>query len=109
MAYATINDPSAQFQTALYNGSSSSVTVTNDGNANLQPDWLWIKSRNSTHNHDTFNSTRGMTSKRLFPNLNNAEDSNGIASVTSDGFTTGTSIGNINTNGETYSFYAIAT
>ncbi len=102
MAYTAINDPSAHFQTALYNGSSSSVTVTNDGNANLQPDWLWIKSRNSTHNHDTFNSTRGMTSKRLFPNLNNAEDSNGIASVTSDGFTTGTSIGNINTNGETY-------
>ena len=102
MAYTAINDSSAHFQTALYNGSSSSVTVTNDGNANLQPDWLWIKSRNSTHNHDTFNSTRGMTSKRLFPNLNNAEDSNGIASVTSDGFTTGTSIGNINTNGETY-------
>ena len=43
-----------------------------------------------------------MTSKRLFPNLTNAEDSNGVASVTSDGFTTGTSLGNINTNGENY-------
>ncbi len=102
MAYTTIDDPSAHFQAALYNGSSSSVTVTNDGNSDLQPDWLWIKSRNSTHNHDTFDSSRGMTSKRLFPNLTNAEDSNGVASVTSDGFTTGTSLQNINTNGENY-------
>ncbi len=102
MAYTTIDDPSVYFQTALYNGSSSSVTVTNDGNSDLQPDWLWIKSRSNATNHDTFDSSRGMTSKRLFPNLTNAEDSNGVASVTSDGFTTGTSLGNINTNGENY-------
>jgi len=102
MAYTTVNDPSVNFQIALYTGSSSSVTVTNDGNSNLQPDWLWIKSRSNTTNADSFDSSRGMTSKRLFPNLNNAEDSNGVASVTSDGFTTGTSLGNINTNGETY-------
>jgi hypothetical protein len=102
MAYTTIDDPSAYFQTALYTGSTSSVTVTNDGNSNLQPDWLWIKSRSSTTSHDAFDSSRGITSKRLFPNLTNAEDSNGVASVTSNGFTTGTTLGNINNNGDTY-------
>ena len=98
MAYTTIDDPSKYFQTALYasTGNGANITVTNDGNSDLQPDWLWIKVRDGANNHDTFDSSRGITSKRLFPNLNNAEDSNGIESVSSDGFTTGTSIGNIN-------------
>ena len=42
MAFTTIDDGSAYFQTALYTGSSSSVTVTNDGNSDLQPDWVWV-------------------------------------------------------------------
>ena len=42
MAYTTIDDPSAHQQTAIYTGSSSSVTVTNDGNSDLQPDWVWV-------------------------------------------------------------------
>jgi len=98
MAYTTIDDPSAYFQTALYSstGNGANITVTNDGNSDLQPDWLWIKVRDGANNHDTFDSSRGITSKRLFPNLTNAEDSNGIDSVSSDGFTTGTSLGNIN-------------
>jgi hypothetical protein len=104
MAYTTINDPSAHFQTALYNGSSSSVTVTNDGNSNLKPDWLWIKRRSgSGSDHNVFDTVRGLT-ERLFPNLGSASDTtnpNGITSLT-DGFTTGTSYGNVNGNGETF-------
>tara|TARA_B100001063_G_scaffold215510_1_gene216524 strand:+ start:254 stop:1348 length:1095 start_codon:yes stop_codon:yes gene_type:complete len=98
MAYTTIDDPSAHFQATLYasTGNGADITVTNNGNSDLQPDWLWIKCRNGANNHDTFDSSRGITSKRLFPNLTNVEDSNGIGSVTSNGFTTGTSIGNIN-------------
>ena len=98
MAYTTIDDPSVYFQTALYasTGNGANITVTNDGNSDLQPDWLWIKVRDGTNNHDTFDSSRGITSKRLFPNLTNAENDSGIDSVSSDGFTTGTSIGNIN-------------
>ena len=104
MAYTTINDPSAHFQTALYNGSSSSVTVTNDGNSNLQPDWLWFKRRSGTgSDHNVFDTSRGLT-ERIFPNLSSASDTtnpNGITSLT-DGFTTGTSYGNVNGNGETF-------
>ena len=45
MAYTAIDDPSEFFQTALWTGTSddSTKTVTNAGNSDLQPDWLWIK------------------------------------------------------------------
>ena len=42
MAFTTINDPSAHFQTTTYSGTGSSQSVTNTGNADLQPDWVWI-------------------------------------------------------------------
>ena len=39
MAYTTIDDPSAYFQTALYTGNGTSTNaITNDGNSDLQPD-----------------------------------------------------------------------
>ena len=53
MAYTTIDDPSAHFQTKIYSGQNSQLAVTNDGNSNLKPDWLWIKSRNDTDIHHT--------------------------------------------------------
>ena len=95
MAYTTIDDGSAHFQTALYSSDSSSVTVTNDGNSNLQPDWIWIKVRNGTNNHNTFDTSRGVAN-RLKPNTNDAEDGSSGVSVSSDGFATGTSLGDIN-------------
>ena len=45
MAYTTIDDPSAYFQTALYTGDGNAQTITNDGNSDLQPDWVWISMR----------------------------------------------------------------
>ena len=46
MAYTTIDDPSAYFQTALYTGDgNSSQAQTNKGNSDLQQDWVWIKKR----------------------------------------------------------------
>jgi len=95
MAYTTIDDGSAHFQTALYSSDSSSVTVTNDGNSDLQPDWIWIKVRNGTNNHNTFDTSRGVAN-RLKPNTNDAEDGSSGVSVSSDGFATGTSLGDIN-------------
>ena len=41
MAYTNIDDPSAYFQTALYTGNTQHKQYTNDGNSNLQPDWVW--------------------------------------------------------------------
>ena len=46
MAYTTIDDPSAHFQTALWTGNGNNGhDITNDGNSDLQPDLLWIKNR----------------------------------------------------------------
>jgi hypothetical protein len=108
MAYTTIDDPSAYFQTLLYTGNATgSRALTNDGNSDLQPDWLWIKQRNSAKNHNIWDSTRGVT-KQLRTNLNNAEATNTtddqIVSLNSDGFTLGDdtdSVG-VNENSQTY-------
>ena len=94
MAYTTIDDPSAHFQTTTYTGSGSSGNaITNSGNSNLKPDWLWIKSRSDTEQHTLYESSRGST-KRLMPDANNAEFVNstqGVQSFDTDGFTTGDS------------------
>ena len=92
MAYATIDDPSAHFQTTTYTGSGSSGNaITNSGNSDLKPDWLWIKSRSDTEQHTLYDSSRGST-KRLMSDANNAEYVNstqGIQSFNTDGFTLG--------------------
>ena len=60
MAYTTIDDPSAYFQIALYTGNGTADTaITNDGNSDLQPDWIWFKERSATDNHLTSDSSRG--------------------------------------------------
>ena len=102
--YTTIDDPTAYFQTTLYTGDgSTSHAITNGGNSDLQPDWLWIKSRSSTEQHFAFDSVRGQ-SKYIFPNANNVEGTAGtgiLNSFNSDGFTLGNNDG-VNANSETF-------
>jgi hypothetical protein len=90
MAYTTIDDPSVYFQTALYTGNSGNQSITNDGNSNLQADWIWLKERSSTSSHHFFDSTRGVgdSGKALIPNSTGAEgDDTAFRSFDSDGFT----------------------
>ena len=85
--YTTINDPSVYFQTLLYTGGSSSYT--NDGNSDLQPDWVWIKARNNAYEHKLFDSSRG-TTKLLVSNSTVAEATqSGLTAFNSDGFSLG--------------------
>jgi len=89
MAYTTIDDPSAYFQTALYTGNGGDDrAVTNDGNSNLQPDFLWFKTRSESGDHNLVDSVRG-ANKLYKSNETDAEEtvSNGVQSFTSDGFT----------------------
>ena len=90
MAYTTIDDPSAYFQTKIYTGTGSSQAYTNDGNSDLQPDWLWFKKRNGAKAHVVNDTNRGIT-KSIYPNETSAEgtESNGLSSVNTDGFTVG--------------------
>ena len=101
MAYTTIDDGSAHFQTLTYTGNgSSSRALTNDGNSDLQPDWLWVKNRGNTIAHGIWDSTRG-AGKRLLISTADEEDQTNVASFNSDGFTVNTG-DIINTNTHTY-------
>ena len=59
--YTTIDDPSAHFQIKLYTGNASNPrNLTNDGNSDLKPDWLWLKNRTDDGtNHVVANSSIG--------------------------------------------------
>ena len=101
-AYTTIDDPSAHFQTALYTGNATNgKAITNDGNSDLQPDWVWIKRRDGSADHNCFDSSRG-TGKHLAQNQTQAEQTvNGVTGFSSDGFTLGTN-GDSNLNSGTF-------
>ena len=103
MAYTTIDDPSAYFQTLLYTGDgNASQAQTNTGNSDLQPDWIWIKKRNSARNTTNTDSSRGFN-KRLETQTNSAETTttNDVISAQSDGFTVGDN-GSTGNNSDTY-------
>ena len=90
MAYTTIDDPSAHFQANAYSGSSNPQTITNDGNSDLQPDFLWSKRRDSAAPHYLFDSTRGVNSSLSSDDTDAVDTATGyLASFNSDGFTTG--------------------
>ena len=103
MAYTTIDDGSKYFQTLLYSGNATgSRALTNTGNSDLQPDWVWIKERTSTSAHKLLDSTRGV-SLALGSNTTNADESFAfLSSFDSDGFTIGTSDGSTNASGDDY-------
>jgi hypothetical protein len=103
MAYTTIDDPSAYFQAAIYSGSNSALAVTNDGNSDLKPDWLWIKQRSSTENHMVVDSTRGVT-KYLSTDSTAVEATvtSRVATLDTDGFTLNGASNPVNALGATY-------
>jgi len=108
MAYTTIDDPSAFFQTALYTGNGTAIgsgglTVTNDGNSDLQPDWIWHKNYGAAESHAVADTNRG-THKGLFTNENSQESTGGsqyVNSFNTDGFTVG-NVGWANDSGQNY-------
>jgi|SRR6056300_512202 hypothetical protein len=91
MAYTNIDDPSAHFQTGLYTGTGNEIVFTNDGNSDLQPDFIWIKNRDDFTNHHAHN-TNVATTRTLFVNKSDYEEtqSQSVKSIQSDGFTLGT-------------------
>ena len=103
MAYTDIDDPSAYFQTTLYTGNGQAGhAITNSGNSDLAPNWVWIKQRNGTGTHRITDSVRGVQDE-LIANDTTVEDTNGggLSAFGSDGFTLGDS-GAYNGNNNTY-------
>ena len=100
MAYTTIDNPGLFFNTVLWTGNGvDDRSITGVG---FQPDWVWLKQRNGTNYHTSFDSVRGAT-KRIFPNVNEAEDTNAdsLQAFQTDGFEVGTNAG-VNGNTNTY-------
>ena len=81
MAYTTIDDPSAHFQTQLWtgNGASSDRNITNTGNSDLQPDMIWGACRSHVQHRHATDSSRGWSTgnKEMPLNYNNAEGDTG--------------------------------
>ena len=103
MAYTTIDDPSVYFQTLIYTGNGgASRALTNDGNSDLQPDWLWIKKRNASRSHTLTDSSRGLN-KYLEADDTGSEGTftDKVISAQSDGFTVGDN-SSVNANNDTY-------
>ena len=94
MAYTDIDDPSAYFQTATYTGNGGTLAVANTGNSDLQPDFVWVKSRTQGNSHVFFDVVRTFAGDKEIQSNNTgiegASDSAGygyVSAVGSDGFT----------------------
>ena len=103
--YTTIDDPSAYFKVQLYTGNGSTQAITfDDTDTDMQPDFVWLKNRNSSgHDHFLFNSTNGVE-KFLSSNDSDAlssADSSYLTAFNTDGFTLGSSDG-MNENSITF-------
>ena len=89
MAYTTIDDPGLYFKTVKYtsNNGSSPRTISGVG---FQPDWVWVKNRDSSDfNHVASDSVRGLNNilqpdSKIAQLTNHAAGS--ITSANSDGF-----------------------
>jgi hypothetical protein len=100
MAFTTIDDPSEYFQVEIYSDGDATTNDTTsqtfDGNSDLQPDWMWFKSRNVVGNHghmDTSRGKEGGTSFRtlFLSNTDERTSSSGydLTAMNSDGFSYG--------------------
>ena len=99
MAYTTINDPALYFQTKTYSGSNSDLSVTFDGENDMQPDLVWLKKTGGTGDHLIYDAVRGVN-KRLQPNATDSEvDRSGnndeLKAFNCDGWTLGTFNSNV--------------
>ena len=90
MAYTTIDDGSAHHQSVLFTGNGSTQSITNGGNSDLQPDWIWGSLRDEDGGARwVFDSSRGATN-RLKTNATTVEQvRSGVTAFNSDGFTVG--------------------
>lgn len=102
-----IADPTAYFQTTLYTGNGTAIgsggnAVSQIENSTFQPDFVWIKRRDSAVEHALTDAVRGVT-KELSSNDTGAEETvaEGLTSFGSAGFTVG-SDGSYNTNTGAY-------
>ena len=94
----TILLPDKHFNTLLYTGNGSNGHAITG--LEFQPDWLWLKKRNSTGHHGIYDAIRSVN-KRLLADETGAEADVELASFDSGGFTFGSNT-YYNNNTDTY-------
>ena len=101
----TIADGSLYFDTKLYTGNGGTQALTMPNSA-MSPDFVWLKERSTTGDHELFDSVRGVH-KYLESNSTNAESTSTttLTSFNSNGFTLGSS-SLVNDNNVTYAGWA---
>jgi len=97
--------PTDYFNTVLYTGNGTAIgsgglTVTGVG---FQPDFTWVKQRNTIRSHNLYNSVVG-TTKRLESSNSDSEatDAESLSSWNSDGFVVGNRNSVNNSSSDTY-------
>jgi len=98
----SIVDPTAHFNSTLYDGNSSTNVITGVG---FQPDFSWFKARSNTSQHMAFDAVRGVT-EFLHPDQTRGErtETDILTSFDSDGLTLGADSGQYGTNYDTYTY-----
>ena len=91
MAYSTISKPGLHHNTVTYTGNGGTQALTGVG---FQPDWVWIKRRNSSGGNMITDVVRGVT-KTIVTNETSATQTlaNGLTAFGTDGFTVGSESG----------------
>jgi len=99
---STITNGAAYMAATLYTGNGSTQSVSNAVNGiSFQPDYIWIKRRNTASNHQLYDSIRGVQ-KALYSDLTSQEltQTGGVTAFNSSGFTVGSDAG-VNASGDT--------
>jgi len=92
--------PQDYFNTVLYNGNGSTQGITGVG---FQPDWVWLKNRDTDDSSALTDSVRGVT-KELNSDIDSGAEStnaDGLTAFGADGFSLGDDV-IYNTNSEKY-------
>ena len=58
--FTQIDNSELWFQVKLYTGSGANQSITLDGSEDMQPDLVWLKTRNNTNNQVWTDSVRGV-------------------------------------------------
>ena len=102
--FAEVSKPADFYNTVLWTGDGVAIgsggqTITGVG---FQPDFIYVKQRNSGNYGALYDSCRGVT-KLIYPDLANAQGTlaEGVATINSDGFIVGNNSQN-NTDSATY-------
>ncbi len=90
---------------SLYTGTGAVQSVTNSGS--MQPDFVWLKNRNSTEWHSLFDAVRGAL-QNIRSNSTNAEvtATGTLTSFNSNGFSLGTDPSSYGVNTNTFTYVA---